>query len=729
MLTSVSLSSGRDLGQTRRPLAMPPPEASRAKVSAYALHAAVTCAVAALVDFLVGADERTASASFAAFGLGAAGGLALGGAWILALVALRPRSGRAQRLGWALLGALLTLWLILRLGVLARIGGADRLEAIAAIFASLGAGGLLAALGLATQPAGDAPGWLDRVPRARLRGPLVGLVLTAAGLIAADRVVGLGSYAAAHNALRVMALVVLVVATRTAARLVHLPPVPRAPRLGLAALAAAALAWALARVGPDHDVLADLLARPFSGTPLRFLRVLSDVDRDGYAAILGGGDCAPIDPTVHPFAADVPGNGVDENCRLGDAPPPPPVDRDPPIPSEPSPVSVVLITIDTVRADHTSWGGPRDTTPRIARWAKTGTLFKRAYTSGSWTSLALSSLLHGVFPRRLTWVAHVETNRFRLLRRAAEHDLRPGERLKLMFGLPNHDPHQPLQSYLHRRGMHTMAVIDDGATGFLDVSSGAYPDFDEYIEVSGKAVDKAVSDAAIKLLKAQPKDRRFFLWTHYFGPHVPSRTHKGVPEFGDSVADKYDHEIVYTDRQVHRLLKQIEAMRKEHPIAVIITADHGEQLGRKRNHGISVREDDLRIPMVVRGPGIRRGESNALVSTVDIMPTILAWTQTPAPEGLDGVDLARLTAEPDLAADRILFGETWRFTADGEATHNMVAAFDGSLKLVWDLLDEDLTVRTQPKEQHRSYNTRGVARLQAALDAYLEVTGPPRFVD
>ncbi|MBZ5709950.1 sulfatase [Nannocystis pusilla] len=686
--------------------------------------------LAALIDFLSGGHGVGVSAAISALGVGVGAGAVLGGLFAGALRGLQRLPGWARVLAWLVIGGGLTAWLMDQLGVIARFGGKDHADAVVAAVAGLGAGLGLAVLGLIAQPSMDRPAWLSWTRRRPLwAGP--GLVLLAIGLIVADRQVAVDNYAAAHTALRVMA--VLMLAITGVAWIRYWPRRLRPPVWGrrvLAGLLALPFVWALVVVGGDRDVLAGLLGRPFSSLSLRTLRSLGDIDRDGYSFILGGGDCAPFNAAVHPFAREEPGNGIDDNCSLGDAPVDPPR-VDPPIPDTPPPTSVILITIDTLRADHVSWGGKRNTTPEMKKWSESGTRFIRAYTGGSWTSLALSSLFRGVYPRRLVWNPFYETNRFRLLRSSEMDQLDDNEMLKLKFGLPAPEKYVPLQTYLKRRGMYTAAVIDDGSTGFLDLSTGAYPDFDEYHEVSGKALDVAVTDAAIKILDAQPKDRPFFLWAHYFGPHGGHSWHRGVPRWGNSVAGKYDHEIAWTDKHVGRLLARIDELAKEREIAVVITADHGESLGAKRRtHGVGVGEDDIRVPLVVRGPGFAPGTtSKQLVSTVDVMPTILRWTETPAPEGLDGRDLAGILSNPASNKNRTLVAETWRFTANGDATHNMIAVFDGTFKLVCNLLDEGLAARKQQGDKPLPYGEPRIERLQEALDAYLERTGPPNFVD
>src|SRR5690606_28937573 len=136
-------------------------------------------------------------------------------------------------------------------------------------------------------------------------------------------------------------------------------------------------------------------------------------------------------------------------------------------------MSVILITVDTLRPDRMGvYGAKRDTTPNLERWTAGALRFDRAYTAGAWTSLALSSLFRGVYPRRLSWTWVYETNKFRPVTRPFQGQLRKGEKARKVFGSPIHDPRLTLGHYLRRRGMATVAVVDDGHSMFLEPELG-----------------------------------------------------------------------------------------------------------------------------------------------------------------------------------------------------------------------------------------------------------------
>lgn len=704
--------------------------------------AAALFSAAATADFLAGGEALHARALISVAGLGLNMG-ALGGLLAGLVLAIARRLGRASPLLWLALGGTLATWLSFALGAPSRLGGRDHLLALIALAASVALGLGLAVAGLATQPRPARPrGWLASL-RPRLRIPLAALVLAcAAAMIGVDRTVEVDGYSAAHGALRWAVITALHVAALAlsprwpggaaldrGAR----PWLRRAPLA--AALALGLLPFFALRPRHLHELRA-ILDRPYPSLSLRALRYAGDPDLDGYSAVLGGGDCDSLDPDVNPGAREIPGNGVDDNCLRGDAPAPPPTPAlEPaaapalePATGAPQPMSVVLITVDTVVAARTSvYGAERKTTPKLQRLALGGAVFERAYTAGGWTSLSVSSLLRGVYPRRLRWTRVYETNQMRLVRAPEAAD----QTVRLMFALPLEDPRPTLASLLQRRGVRTAAVIDDGQSEFLDPSMGTAQGFDQFIDMDTRPPggdDAATSDAALEALRGMPEGALFFLWVHYFGPHSPNTARPGVPQFGPRIEDGYDHELAYFDRQVDRLLGEIRSMgSRGRKVSVILGSDHGELFrATNRIHGSDLREQLIRVPLILWGPGVRRGRYPGLTGTIDLVPTILGLTGTPAPPGLEGVDLRRVLADDPALSRRILLTETWRWNSRGKLDRDYVAAFDGARKLTWNLLDEKKSLRAQQPDGSDGEEQIGevdAADLRERLETYVEETG------
>jgi hypothetical protein len=663
-----------------------------------------------------------------AFSAAAGVGLTLG--WVSGAVGLwlRPRRVWISMLPWAALGGAVAVNLALDLGILARLEGQYRTLALLALAGCSSLLVLGAALGALLAPNAKNPeGWLWKRPP-WVRWLAVGAALSAAAVtVVLDRKVEPDAYPAAHDALRWASLLCICCALWLSFRKWLSPGVCR--RVQLALLVSFSALFTL--TPKFEEDLALLQKRPFSGLALRSARTLADPDFDGYSSLFGSIDCGPFNPGVNPSAIEIPGNGIDENCRRGDATRRVVDTQTVPTPSDPSPTSVVLITIDSLAARRMSlYGAKQKTTPELSRWAKNAVVFDRAYSAGGWTSLALSSLFRGSFARRLSWTRVLETNRFNLLR--VGEPVPKSEIVKLSFGLPLQDPRQPLAWWLQRRDMTTVAVANDRSAEFLDprfVGVG----FDEFIDldttVGVKSADHDVTNAALEVLARLPQDKPFFFWIHYFGPHRPDEEHEEVPKFGTSKAGKYDHEIAYNDLQVVRFLDALDASPHGKKAAIFVTADHGEQIrGDWRGHGGDVHEGTIQIPMLMRVPGIPPRRISTAVSLVDIMPTILALTETPGPP-MDGVDL-RSVINGDVEK-RALFADTWRFNARGAVVKDETAVFDGKLKIERNHTTQATEVYSQRPERRipDAKDRADVQHLREALDQYLDENSKVRLKD
>jgi arylsulfatase A-like enzyme len=554
------------------------------------------------------------------------------------------------------------------------------------------------------------------------------LVVIAFGLAVADRRLFTNLYLVAHTALRVTALWSLMFGLYASG--LTLGVFTRWHWL----VVVAAYAVCVAELDERRVAILDTFAsHAWPGSVLALNRMAYDWDGDGYASVLGAGDCAPFDPKIHPGAREIPDNGIDENCILGDAK----SKRSPILPlvaaTEPVPMDVVLITLDALHRGHIGLYDPaygpngRATTPNLDRWAEHATVFEHAYTPGGWTSIAIGSLMRGVWPRRLHWQKFYETNLFALLKKPLGPKLRPGEESLHMFPLAFDDPHPPLPEILQQHGMYTMAVVDDGWSAMLQRGTGIERGFDVFREMDeapeAQRDDAGMASAAIELLKQRPAGRHFFLWVHFFGTHWPNDTHPGYRQFGTTVYDLYDHEVVFLDSQLTRLLSAIDALKT--PTAVFLAADHGEGLtASARFHGQIIEEQVLRIPMLARVPGWPNERVRTLTGSIDLVPTILALTKTPAPAYLDGIDLASLLGAPR-EQKRVLFSDTWRFTGDGVPDVEFAAAYDGQRAFVLDQLLGELSVmdQTQPLAAPHLISSQPNDPLAAAVYAYVEDTG------
>jgi arylsulfatase A-like enzyme len=314
------------------------------------------------------------------------------------------------------------------------------------------------------------------------------------------------------------------------------------------------------------------------------------------------------------------------------------------------PADVLLITIDTLRADALGAYGATDTlTPNIDHLAEKGVVYEAATTPMPLTQPAHASILSGLYPDQ----HGVLTN----------HQVLP-------------DTVVTLAEMLRDAGYQT-----GGFTGvrFLNRKAGLAQGFDAFNGPVKKRAPRAkeVIDRAIAWLRGADPEAPLLLWVHAYDPHQPynpPRNHRrnvdpnmeerfpdirwkvlnrvaqennaDVPADVYRLAlDYYRSEVEYTDFWVGRLLNNFDRMRPSRRSLVVLTSDHGEcfENGFYFEHADCLNEEALKVPLIVRyparaGAGARVGRR---VSNLDIAPTVLQELSMPLPENLAGFPLQR----------------------------------------------------------------------------------------
>jgi arylsulfatase A-like enzyme len=367
---------------------------------------------------------------------------------------------------------------------------------------------------------------------------------------------------------------------------------------------------------------------PLGNLGLAALRRATDRDGDGASPYFGGGDCDDHDPTRSPFAVEIPGNGIDEDCSGADLVLPVGMDaitrpKEKALTLDPE-MNLVLITVDTLRIDVGFMGYEKPVTPNLDALAARGVVFDRAYSMASYTGKSVGPILIGKYPS--------ETDRdgghFNVYGRSNTF---VAERLKgagvHTMGAASHWYFVPWTGLT--QGMETWdtSAIPGSGQGDNDTS----------------VTSRELSDAALRLLaKPENTDRRFFLWLHYFDPHEQYMPHDGVPtEIAEGAVGPtqlakaaYDGEVWFTDKHIGRVLDYIQSKPWGARTAVVLTSDHGEAFDDHHMnwHGSEIWECLVRVPLLVYVPGLTPHHVPAKRSQVDLVPTLLDIMSVPLPE-------------------------------------------------------------------------------------------------
>lgn len=293
-----------------------------------------------------------------------------------------------------------------------------------------------------------------------------------------------------------------------------------------------------------------------------------------------------------------------------------------------APPNVVLLSVDTLRADHLGCYGYRfDTSPHIDRLAESGRLFEDAVCEIPLTAPSMGAMLTSRYPRATGLV-------------------RNG------LAMPSDVP--TVAEVYQRAGYQTFAVQSNW-TLKADLSN-LHRGFDTYDDdfnekrwglFLAERDAKQVAARAIKLLAGRDTERPFFAWFHFSDPHAPYKRHSNFkyntarPYYRlDEVEkdrERYDSEIGFTDFHMGRVL---EALPKDNTFIVFV-ADHGESLHEHDyvGHGRRIYQPGMHIPLIIAGPGIAPGREPAPVRGIDIGVTLLGLAGLPPLPGMEGLDL------------------------------------------------------------------------------------------
>jgi arylsulfatase A-like enzyme len=403
------------------------------------------------------------------------------------------------------------------------------------------------------------------------------------------------------------------------------------------------------------------------------------------------------------------------------------------------PRRVVLVSIDTLRADHLGfYGYPRPTSPTLDALASESTVFDDAMSASPWTLPSHATLLTGLYPSR--------------------------------HGLVSHERYLPstietLAQVFSRAGYRTAAVVNSHN---LSPAFGLDRGFQQYRYVEEDAgrrePSREITDQATQWLAAAG-DAPVLLFLHYYDVHSDYaslrryedellRPYDGVADGTTSqlvayregklaldpardaqnLIDRYDAGIRQMDDELGRLLAFLDEKGMSDDTLFLLTSDHGEEFFEHGGvlHGQTQYQEVLHVPLLVRGPGVPRNRRIAApASLVDVVPTLLALRGMPSPGGLDGVSLVPFwTSGEAKLPDRALFSEADHNDVEDDITRSV--RYRG-FKLHYNRLTREFRLfdlEHDPEERHDVASEQGAAvaalserltRFMAAARAPLEV--------
>jgi arylsulfatase A-like enzyme/Tfp pilus assembly protein PilF len=373
--------------------------------------------------------------------------------------------------------------------------------------------------------------------------------------------------------------------------------------------------------------------------------------------------------------------------------------------------SVILITLDTVRADRMGFlGSHRGLTPQIDALARQSIIFERAYSQAPLTPVSHATILSGTYPRF--------------------HGVRD-------FGsrLPDSPPYLP--DLLRARGYRTAAFV---SSIILDPNNGFTPGFERGFDTydagfhrkkrnesrlgSIQRRGEITVSRALDWLK-ENRQGPVFLWVHIWDAHDP---YDPPAPFKERYAKApYDGCVAYVDATVGKLLSGLRGAGIYDDALIAVMSDHGESLGDhgENTHGVFLYDSTIRVPLLIKFPKARLGGGRvaARASLVDVAPTLLEAMQVPIPAAMQGQSLISVVGEKS-ASDRPSLAEN-EYSHRGFGWSSLESLRTGNFSFVRAPQPELYDQTADPGEERNLFekNKLRAARLAVQLDGFLKRVG------
>jgi arylsulfatase A-like enzyme/predicted Zn-dependent protease len=361
-----------------------------------------------------------------------------------------------------------------------------------------------------------------------------------------------------------------------------------------------------------------------------------------------------------------------------------------PVPDGPN---VLIVTIDTARADHFGcYGFEGVKTPNIDGLAREGVLFEHSAATVPITLPSHCSILTGLIPPR--------------------HGVRNNGTYFLQA------EHTTLAELLHDEGYETAAFVSAyvlnskyGLDQGFDIYQDAVHDSSAVVVIDERNA-RETTNLVLSWLRKE-HERPYFLWVHYFDPH---QAYVPLSPFREEYAQyPYAGEIAFVDSELGRILGAVD----QGNTLTVVTADHGESLGQhgERTHAFYIYDSTIRVPLVIRYPDGRDAGTRSLIQTssVDIMPTVLDVLGYEIPEGLDGdslADLSFLKGQRRYAYCESIYPMSFKW-------HPLAGLRDGEWKWIQAPQPEVYNIQSDPHETKNLVEAEKevAGRMEAFLDA------------
>jgi arylsulfatase A-like enzyme len=412
--------------------------------------------------------------------------------------------------------------------------------------------------------------------------------------------------------------------------------------------------------------------------------------------------------------------------------------------------NILLITLDTVRADHMGiYGYHRNNTPHLEELVRQSTLYTNFIAAAPMTLTSHASIFTGLYPQ--------------------SHGAFFGLQ-KYITGRPLADHIPTLADVLASHGYRTMAVLANRyylrpefgllrGFQFTDLRTPtrlaaperkyllrnwmrkllSFGELPRDLDAETLPAEEVNHSALALLHQASSQKAPFFLFLNYTDAHVPyvppapfrdlypgrdpsystttyrsdyeSSTVEGQPVSAHTRAhlvSQYDGAIAYLDSEIAQLFAYLKSTGQFDRTLIVITADHGEALGRHRllSHGMSVYQDQVRVPLIIKYPGESQpARVETIASHVDLMPTILDVARIATPSGMEGISLRNAAGLPERPVVAQMFRESYLPTQ--RFPDVAFGLFSGRYKLIYPLNGkiELYDLAADPKETHNLYAT------------------------